>query len=462
MTTLLALITIAGAVPRELVAPARVAWIGAKPSQAIVCLLQSTTRWSCDGIPPDASGVVVIVGDGGIASIMVEPSGAGNPVLRRWGRAIYVQPASGVEDDLGKLQVTSWVPDRSSVRLLSTRFVPMRNTDVDITRLAPGIFWIAGDDVQADAFLSLDAAAFATTRIPIDWVLAGDVESPVYVIATLPSTLTGRVQDSRGADVADTDVELFELLVAPVDTQSVDDLLSRSMIRTGRTRSGDDGTFSFERLASGPFVIMANDADRGRGVTIVRSLAEPVVVRLSPPLRVTGRVLRHQLPVTGARLRFVPDADAFRSSTDGHDLTSQEQVSGSDGRFELAFPPLRSGMLQVVAPDGAAVRVSVVGNGSDHRLALGDIALPDPRRVIVRVLGGDACVLFAAGPVGQLGMTVLRESAASDNLHWFDVPEAGQWALDADCQGRPATVDPPLFAVSVERSDVMVDVHIIR
>jgi hypothetical protein len=234
------------------------------------------------------------------------------------------------------------------------------------------------------------------------------------------------------------------------------------MIRTATTRAGDDGTFSFERLGSGPFVIMVTDPDRGRGITIVRSIGEPVVVRLSPPLRATGRVLRHQLPVAGARLRFVPDADAFRSSTDGRDLASQEEVSGSDGRFELALPPLRSGMLQVIAPDGATVRVPVVGDGADHRLTLGDITLPDPRRVTVRVLGGDACVLFVAGPVGHLGMTVLRESAASDNLHWFDVPEAGEWALDADCQGRPAKVDPAVFAVSVERSDVMVDVQIIR
>ena len=461
MTTLLALATIVGVVPRELVAPARVAWIGSDPSHAIVCLLQSSARWACDGVPPDARGVVVIVSDDGIAYITNGSSGVVNPVLRRWGRAIHLQAASGSDEDLARLQLTLHAPDRSSARPLTTRFV-LRNSLMDVVRLASDIFWVAGDEVESDAFLTLDAATFAATRIPLGTLLGGDVESPIYVTLTMPATLTGRVQDARGADVAGADVELFELLSTSVETQSVNDVLSQPQIRTGMTGTGGDGTFSFERLSTGPFVVAVTDASRGRGTAVVRSVAESVVIRLSPPLRTTGRVLRHQLPVAGARLRFVPDADAFRSSTDGRDLASQESASGSDGRFELVLPPVRSGMLQIVAPDGASIRVPVVGKGADHQLALGDIALPDPRRAIVRVLGADPCVLFAAGPLGRLGMTILRESAVSDNLHWFDVPEAGQWVLQADCQGHGATVDPPILLVSTDGADPLIDVRIVR
>src|SRR5262249_20923823 len=147
------------------------------------------------------------------------------------------------------------------------------------------------------------------------------------------------------------------------------------------------------------------------------SAGKAVTVRLTPPSHARGRVLRGGTPSVGARVRIVPDSKAFVAASDVRDFASPDAGTGADGRFVLPLPPVVSGVIQVVAPDGSSVRVPIPARAGSGDIELGDIALTEPRRLIVRVVGGTGCVLYAVGPAGTLGLSVVREVDTMGIVH---------------------------------------------
>src|SRR5262249_24353250 len=114
-------------------------------------------------------------------------------------------------------------------------------------------------------------------------------------------------------------------------------------------------------------------------------------------------------------------------------------------------------------PDGAAVRVPVpaaISPGTSSDRSLGDISLPHPFRLTVRLLDADACQLSAAGPLGSLGLSVVLATAAS-NVHWFDLPEAGEWVLNAECGGIPRNLQPSVVRVTGQ-TDVAIEARVVK
>jgi hypothetical protein len=462
MIPLLLLASIGGLVPPGIVAPSRAVWIGQDAAGAITCELQIALRWSCEGISADAHGLVAIVGAGQLAYATREAAIAGSFVIRRWGRSIIVQPGAISDEDFAAITMTAWSPARSRFLTQSTRLVATADSSIDVIPIAPGLFWIAGDDVDRDAFVMLQSAGMATARIPIA-MLSGNAEDPFYVTPALPRSLTGRIVTSRGDDVGDTDVELFEPTSPASDRSSTPDLLASTMIETGRVKSAADGSFVFDHVGVGPFLIVVTDASRGRGRLFVTSPSEPAVVHLTAPVRAIGRVLRGQSPAGGARVRFVPDAEAIMASADVRDLAAPERTTAEDGRFAFALPPVTAGMLQVVSADGASIRVPMAGRGPSGDIDFGDLVLPDSRRVAVRLDAEDEeCVLSAVGPIGVLGLSIVRESQVLGRVHWLDLPEPGTWTIDADCGGQPTPVDPPAIVVAATGPDLIVDARVVR
>jgi len=196
--------------------------------------------------------------------------------------------------------------------------------------------------------------------------------------------------------------------------------------------------------------VTASHPTSGRATSVVRSVEDPLVIALTPPTFLTGRVLRATVPVAGARVRFVPQTSALLESDSPQDLVAEERTTGADGRFRLPLPPLHNGDVQIVAPGGSIVRLSLpparAAATLDER-SLGDITLPDPHRLTVRLLDADACQLTAAGPLGSLGLTIVRATPAA-NVHWFELPEAGEWALAADCAGTVHRLEPSIVRVT--------------
>jgi hypothetical protein len=123
------------------------------------------------------------------------------------------------------------------------------------------------------------------------------------------------------------------------------------------------------------------------------------------------------------------------------------------------LPPKSSGDVQFIAPDGASTRVSLPALSNPSEIGLGDVALPE---VIAVVLRADVagCRLTAIGPAGALGFAVVpgRTTAAT---YQFDLPEPGEWFLDAECGGQHASLQPPSIQVKSTRSPAPFDAHVI-
>lgn len=449
--------SIAGAVPPSLAAVSRVVWIDAEMSGSAACTIAAPGQWKCDDLREPAQGLVVLIGDTALAYQCIgvcENASVAGAAVRRWGRVVVLAHGAVAPEDLHDLQLSAWKPHRSAVRTQLRRFTPAEDSAVDILPLSDTVFWVAGDSADPDAFLKVEGPAIGSFRVPVAALRDGVPEQPFYGSASAAFALTGHIQDGRAHGVENADVELYEPLVTPSTDRTFESL---PMIRVGTARSDADGAFAFESLTPGSYLVLGTHATLGRATVQVTSLAQPLTIRLVAPRHAIGRVLRHELPVPGARVRFVPNPEAFIASSDSRDLIAEEATTGNDGRFSLALPPETNGLVQVIAPDGASARVALAQDRSGRDASIGDIALPDPHTLTVRLLDVAACRLSAVGPIGALGLTTVA-ATQSGAIYWFEIPEAGEWVLTAKCDDKEYGVRPMIVTVPPTGPDLLVDV----
>jgi hypothetical protein len=486
---------VSGRVPASIGPASRILWIGSDEDQTVACVLTSERLWSCQitslkhdsiGSPEHTSAVfpgsavglggitspMSVVGPRGIvvfiadASIAYVPIGASNDVGDHalWGRVIRVRPRGVAPEDLHALRVTAWKPQRSVLRAQARRFVAVRDDSVRVVPLSSTAFWIAGQTVESGAFLLIEGPAIATSRLATDALATDSPEVPLIAPADAPQSLTGRLQTRDGRDVDDAEVELFDPLRISDAPDGPDHHRPTELVRRANVRSSADGTFAFDRLSSGVYEISVIHPRFGRGEVTVKSLSQPVLIRLIPPTRAVGRVLRRGLPVGGARIRFIPDAGAFMASADPLLHIAEETISEADGTFVLPLPPASAGFVQLVGTDGVMKRISISPGSGTQDILLGDVVLADPRRLIVRLVEPAACSLFATGPLGMLGLAVIRASDPYGTFSTFpfELPEPGEWALSADCGGQVRPVEPNIVNVPPEGPESLIDVRVIR
>ena len=446
-------VELSGSLPVSIDAVSRVVWISAREeTDDGTCEVASQKRWHCD-IAAGAAGLVVFVNGSSVAFTAIGLHA--DDTVRRWGRVVRVQAGAVDPVNLHDLRVTAWVPERSTARPHTQRLVPTEDSQVTVIPLSPTSFWVAGGaDPQPDAYVQLAGRSIASVHVSTRLLASDSPDIPVLIAVDHPQTLDGRVETVERQAVADAQVDLYMRLVdaRPDESWAVADL-----VRTRRTTTTADGSFRFDGLSIGTYLIVASHRTLGRGELVVSSSDGLAVVRLTPPSRITGRVLKDSLPVPAARVRFVPDINAWTDSVDPTRHITEETLTDEEGRFSLALPAVSSGFLQIIAPDGAMKRLPVSQPKHTTEIALGDIALPEHRRLDVRLLTGGACDLFATGPLGSLGLTIVRATSVS-SVFSFDLPEPGQWSLTAECSGRVVTVQPGMVAVAPEGPFPTVDV----
>jgi hypothetical protein len=253
-------------------------------------------------------------------------------------------------------------------------------------------------------------------------------------------------------------VEVFERPPGTLSGREDERAAARgAVVRLAGVTSDADGRFDFPGLADGTYEVVATSFLHGRLSRWTVTTNPPLLLRLVPPTTVTGRVVRQKLPVPDARVRFVPDSDAWRKSTDPTSHLTTETRSDDGGRFTLPLPPEAAGDVQIIAPDGASLRKTLptVPNLTD--IALGDVALAELIALEIRADVPD-CRMNAIGPAGALGFSVVPGRVTS-TIYQFDLPEAGQWFLDAECSGQHASVHPSAVQVDAGRR-LSFDVHL--
>ena len=442
-----------GSVPAAIGTVSRVIWIDADDeSPDGVCELASATRWHCV-VPGGNIGLVVFYNDSAVAFTAIGVPA--QDAVRQWGRVLRVEPGALDLVELRELRVTSWVPERPRARPRTRRLTPIEDPSVTVTPLSSRSFWILGSgNPQSDAYIQLTGKSIASVRLPTALLASDTPDIPVLVSVDRSNTLEGRVETRDGEVAPGAEVELFTRLVGgpPDEPWQVAEL-----VRTRTTSASSDGVFQFDGLSIDSFLIVASHRSLGRAELVASPPDGLAVLKLRPPSRITGRVLKDSLPVPGARVRFVPDISAWTESVDPRQHLTEEIMTGEDGRFSLVLPPESAGFVQVMAPDGAAKRLPVSQPKNTSEVALGDIVLPERRRLDVRLLSGGSCELFATGPLGALGLTIVRATSVS-SVFSFDLPEPGQWSLNAECEGRSVALQPQAVLVAPDGPIPMVDV----
>ena len=429
-------------------AVAQVVWVSAaraSAAQASDCRLQPPRRWSCD-IPSaeDDAGVVVIETDAGVAFVITGTDGAIASGVAPWGRLVRVLPANEeMEVAAAALQIRRPVA-RPNTRVLDVE----ADDDVSIWPIRKAAFWIAGTTRSPDRFVRLAAEQSATHDEPLETIAGDGATVPLDITLQTPLMLEGRVEANSGVAVTGAVVDLFTLRPDAREQPTPQMLKVADVMRVAETRTDEAGAFAFHGLEPQIFKVAVVDFEHGRAERWARLDETPLRLRLKAPSTANGRVLRQRIPVAGVVVRFIPDAAAWRESSDPAAHLTLDASTEDDGRFSLRLPPEADGTVQLTAPDGASKRVRLPRTGRASDIAVGDIELSDPIAAAVQTdIAG--CTVSAAGPAGATGFSVVR-AKADGIVHVFDFPEAGQWLLQVECGGVQRRVIPASLDVSAK------------
>jgi hypothetical protein len=446
-------IGISGHLPRGIEAPSGVTWLAADADsdQPVACILTRPGQWACDGTPSNASGLVIIRENVLLGYIVIQHGSPAEDGVVSWGRLVRVTAG----DDLHDLSVAAWKPQRSAVRARANRFQLIEDPDVRVYQLSETAFWISGTAPVAESVLILQGPLIAAYHIETAAFANGPSELPLILAASPPTAIAGRVEAPPGEPAEGTDVDLL----APLPSAGGTGPPAHELARYRATRTDAHGEFEFAGLEAGTYRIVARHATLGAAELDVRAPGPAATLKLLPPIVVTGRAVRRGLPAPQVRVRFVPDALVWKDSTDPFTLLATETSTDDLGRFAVALPQMPIGTLQLVALDGLSTRIVVPSPGARGRIDVGDIRLEEPISLAVR-LDALGCQLSAAGPLGQLGLSRVQATSAS-NMHWLDLPEVGTWLLGAECNGQPFRLEPPTVTIPGRVPLPTVDVHVV-
>jgi hypothetical protein len=359
-------------------------------------------------------------------------------------------------ESLGDLRVSSWTVDRPAGRPNTLKLDVIPDTTLQVIKVSDTSFWVSGLSPSTDAFLRLDGPGVARHDTAMLTVASGPPDVPFVIDATNGVSIMGRVETRSGEPVEGALLELFAR--APVDDEEKA-LAKTPVVRLATVVADGEGRFEFSGLENGTYQVAATAFSRGRLARWTTTASPPLVMTLEPPATATGRVVRQKLPAPGVTVRFVPGSTAWRNSSDPSAHLTSDVVTDQSGRFTLALPPQPSGDVQFIAPDGASTRVALPALSRLSEVTLGDVALAEPIAIEIRAdVAG--CKMTAIGPAGALGLAVVPGRPTS-TIYQFDLPEPGQWFLDAECSGQHVSIQPPAIQVTPTRTLSSFDVHVV-
>lgn len=206
------------------------------------------------------------------------------------------------------------------------------------------------------------------------WAVHIESEAPP-VIREVPDV---HVAPRPGKDVAEIELELPDTWLRGRVVDESNKRVARAIVNvktSGKTeesqvqgRSDESGEFEFSGLPPGPLLIGA-DADGERSsdrvtLQIVEGKdPEPVVLKVTPQLRISGTVVSATGAVTGAKVKAAPVGVPY--------FTARAVTSDAQGRFEIFLPPAAREMFLAVAAPGFAFRMLRLPVTQERQITVG-------------------------------------------------------------------------------------------
>jgi len=459
LSTLVQVASLSGQLPAQVdpSAIARIVWVSGEMASTVQrsdCQLQPPRGWVCGEQSSGDVGVVVIETPDVYGFVLLGRQGVIASGMAQWARMIRASVPGREGLEVAAMSATALRISHPVARP-NTRVLDVEpDADTRVWPIAPTTFWIAGTSRLPDAFIRFAAENVARHDEPLERIWGDVAEAPLDVLLQRPRSLRGRVESGSRA-VPGAFVDVF---VRHPEEGDRPILKTTRVVRVDSTRTDEEGRFTFDGLEPQLYKVAVVDFERGRGEQWADVNEAPLVIALEPPAKATGRVVRGQLPAPDVVVRFIPDAAAWRESTDPTAHLTLDTTTDDRGSFALSLPPAADGTLQLTASDGATRRVRLRGMAKASDLALGDIKLEEPIAVEVQT-DIPGCVVSAVGPAGVGGFAIVRGST-NGIAHTLSLPEAGQWLMQVECAGVPRTVTQPLIDVSMKGELPIRNLHI--
>jgi hypothetical protein len=429
------------------------------------CAPMERSGWECIGVPAERSGVLLVraeplifgVATGGAAVAPVETI-----EMRRveWGRLVEIVSRSTSDGGMPRVEVAFLKPRESAWRRASTRVLLTADPAVTAWPLTPLSFWVAGRGPAPAGVLEIKGSGIATTRIPVGLLDQGSAEIPFVINVSDPIEVRGRVETATGTKAPATVITVSEVLEddeqgsVPADPRR--ERAERLRALTEVT-ADEDGRFTVPGLGSETYEMLAVHGAFGRTVVRLVPDGRPVVLRLSPPREVRGRVVRRGQLLAGVPVRAVPDLALIGSSRDPTAFIMPDGITGPDGRFAVALPPQGATELRIGREDLGMIRIRLQPVKELPLVTdVGDVELAGQVRLTVTVPGADGCDLHAAGPMETSGMSVVDAVQRSPGMRELLLPEAGKWLLTLTCGNREVMLDPPAVDIPAGMTEATV------
>ncbi|MEX2271881.1 MAG: carboxypeptidase-like regulatory domain-containing protein [Vicinamibacterales bacterium] len=421
-------------------AEGEVIWIGASGHEGIECeSLQDQSR--CLFVPVDAAGLIAAAGARLRVALVREQETQPITVWRSalGGRLVRVRVPSDAAVEARPVVVRPLLT-RGSGQMTE----PRPASGVSLHRLTPQAFWVEGDPAS-QAEVEFRSPGAATTRIPLGAMLT-TVPAALDIALPVEELLTGEVR-SRGALIDGVTVMLARVLDVSDPATPEEE---RPLERIGEAVTDGSGSFAFAGLARGKYELLAVHPSRGR----TRAVAVPphhARLELRPRALIRGRVMQEGVPVS-AVVQALPSIDAVAAARNPAALGVEPVRTGVDGRFELVAPDEGRVMLAVTA-DGGSLRMDLGEAGSlGPVLDLGDIQLRPALGLDVIVDLPAGCELQAAGPMGAMGLRVVRGEMIAPGRWRVALPLSGRWLFAGICGGEELGLDPPVIEIPPPRA----------
>ena len=434
-----------GAVPRGLGPGAAADWLRADNLRGAwpYCFRQND-RWECWGLQPGNRGVVVLSGTR-LAWGVMDPVARGPLRLADWARLLIVGDSSPAVTDLKIVCAHPVAPpiQRLNALRLETAVVP----GASVARVAPGVVWVSGDALPAQAWLDVRSAAGGPAFLPLQDVASASYLLPLHVRLQDRRIVSGVITTRDGRPAGGALVSVFR----PIERPPPDSRFKPRRVFAAEVIANADGTFEVDGLGDADYEIVAWHSQLGRASASLDATKTDVTIRLASTGEIRGRVMAEGKPVRGVAVISVPDAATFNGSADMTEAKGGDATTGADGRFSVSAAVSGGGELRIGGGTYAVKRVPLP-RVPVPELDLGDVELGGAIEIVAVLERDPRCVVQAIGPMGRTGLQVISGTTDSGGVHRLRLPEPGLWQFGLVCGEARRALAPSAVEIGAAHS----------